>query len=208
VRLALTMSAVLLAWALYRWVERPVRRGAVPVNRVTLAATLATSTAVVLIGCGLYYGKRSANQVDWTFARRGNLGLSAACEYSDAFTNVPRCQTSETPGIMDWGDSYAMHLVEGIRTTSETGLVQATRTTCGPLVGVSSFQAGGWYNRAWGEKCVRFNDDVLAYLAAKPSVEVVVMSIFLRAVPGGQSIAGARNEWLDKARACQLRLAN
>ena len=176
VRAGLVVVAVALAWALYRWVEDPVRRASIPVNKKTIGGTLAASSLVVLIGFGVASLPTPRNEVDFETVRKANTGLGMACEYSDVFSVKPECQTSAIPRILIWGDSYAMHLVEGVRASTNLGLAQATRSTCGPFLNVSMFNAGGWYNREWAKKCINFNADVLAYLSRTPSIDTVVLS--------------------------------
>jgi len=176
VRLALAALAVVLAWALYYWVEQPGRRAKISVTRLSMAATLAASATVVMIGFGIYYSQASGNLVDYNFVRRANTGLSPLCEYGNKFTPKPECRTSETPRILVWGDSNAMHLVEGIAVTTSQGIVQATKSVCGPLLGLSSFQSGGTYNRDWAIGCIDFNASVFEYIAKTPAVDVVVMA--------------------------------
>ena len=205
VRLALAALAMALAWALYRWVEQPFRRTEIVFNRRSLGMTLGVSAMLVFSGFGTYHSQTSVNPVDYSFVRRGNMGLSPACEYGARFTSKPECRISDPPRIMVWGDSTAMHLMEGIVATTNQGVVQATKTVCGPLIGLSSFQSSGTYSREWANGCLAFNDSVVDYLARTPTVEVVVMaSQFgqylsgnqLRSREGGnsQDVAGAVGE--------------
>lgn len=195
VRLGLIVLGCGLAWVLFRYVEQPVRVAAVPVTGGITAAVLAVSLAILLAG---YFSATVIGRVegdDFAFRSRANVGLSPSCEYYDTFSPDPACQTNATPRIMVWGDSYAMHLVEGIRASTRDGILQATRTTCGPFLGMSLYADDGFYNRDWARKCVRFNDDVLSYLEGQQSVDVVVLSsLYSQYLPDSQVLWRDPNE--------------
>lgn len=77
---------------------------------------------------------------------------------------------------------YAMHLVPGLVSQRRaTGLVQATRSACGPLLGVAPRRLAGpqtatVYDRTWAESCIEFNDSVLAYLRQDEGNRTVAIS--------------------------------
>ena len=197
VRLALAILALALSWALYRWVEDPIRKAAIVVNRKSVAVILSASSVLVLAGFGANHFQSWGSPVDYAHVRRANTGLDAACETGEGlFKPKPECRSSENPRIMVWGDSYAMHLVEGLVSAGGAGVIQATKSTCGPMLGIAFFESlegTGWYSRQWADTCIRSNQAVLEHLAAAPSVEVVVLSSQfsqylsgkrLRALPG------------------------
>lgn len=189
VRLALVLVAVALSQALFRWVERPMRQAVIPFNRLSLTVALGCSAAVVLVGLLVYqmeYASGRSKLVE-SLAGRGPTDWGARCEYGDHFSPRPQCQNSDAPRILIWGDSYAMHLVEGLAGSTELGFVQATKTTCGPFLGVSVFRDHDDYNRRWAEDCLAFNQSVLNWLDKASTVDVVVLSSFL-----GQYLAGNR----------------
>lgn len=167
VRLGLVLVALVLSYALFRWVERPVRRAAIPCNRTSIMVALGSSAVLMLTGLWVYHAGSGGVGPDYTDIRRANLGLNAVCSYGDRFAPKPACQTSDLPRILVWGSSFAMHLVEGITASTNLGLAQATKSGCSPLVDIPS--EGG---------CLSFNQSVLEYLANAVSVEVVVLSGF------------------------------
>ena len=185
VRATMVVLAVLLAWALHRWVEQPVRLAPWAPSRQLAGGALAASVAVMVTGLLVADWRTPATQMNFAEIRRANVGLSAACEFSDVYRPIPECRTGEFPAILIWGDSYAMHWVEGIRHSTGASVMQATRSTCGPLIGLSVFRDEGAYNRTWATKCVRFNDDVIAELRGRPDVQTVVLASFF-----GQYLTG------------------
>jgi hypothetical protein len=53
-------------------------------------------------------------------------------------------------------------------------------------------RSDGFYNRAWAEKCIQFNEDVKTYLAVTPSVRTVVLaSVFSQYMSGTDLIERA-----------------
>jgi peptidoglycan/LPS O-acetylase OafA/YrhL len=173
VRVGIALLSVVLGYLLYRCVERPIRgmefkaRG-----RFALAAVAAS---IALIAATLVITRVTRSEVDFEHARRGNLGFGSACEFVDAFSLIPECRNSEHPRFLVWGDSYAKHLVPALLATTDAGVAQATKSVCGPLVGLAAFDEGD-YRRPWAEDCLRFNNSVVAFLAAAETIDVVVLS--------------------------------
>ncbi|GAB4203243.1 MAG: acyltransferase family protein [Tibeticola sp.] len=189
VRLGLVVTAVLLAAAMYHWVEQPGRRAAWSPTGQRVALVVAASLGLVLMAFAMAVVQRSSSGVDFAQVRQANFGLNPACEFGDVYQPRPECQTSERPSVVLWGDSYAMQWGRALADGSEGGVMQATRSSCGPLRDVSFFRAEGWYNRAWAEKCIRFNDDVFSFLSRSPSVQAVVLgSMFGQYLPGSKLI--------------------
>src|SRR5580700_8955622 len=113
---------------------------------------------------------------DYAWERRINYGFDAACAFKSDFEPIPKCRNSAQPEVLIWGDSYAMHLVKAITGADgrKGNVVQATRSVCGPLLGIALVNPT--YDQDWAERCIRFNDSVLAYLRQTASVRIVVLS--------------------------------
>jgi hypothetical protein len=75
-----------------------------------------------------------------------------------------------------WGDSNVMQLAQGIAVSTKAGVIRATKSNCGPIIGFSFFQPEDFYNRNWAYACLRFGHSVLNYLDSSSSVDVVVLS--------------------------------
>jgi hypothetical protein len=113
--------------------------------------------------------------VDFIALRKDNLGFGAACEGYRRFDAPAACRNSPAPRLLVWGDSFAMHLVDGLVATTPGGVLQATKSACGPLLGIAQVTAGA-YTREYARNCIEFNDSVMAHLEATPAIDTVVLS--------------------------------
>lgn len=173
----LTLSiGVMLALLLYRFVELPTRRLQLHPSRKFVIGGLATS--ILVMGIPLAIAKMPVIGPDFANIRRPNVGFALTCTYDGLdFVPKPECRNSEQPSIMVWGDSYAMHLVSGIVASSQEGVVQATRNTCGPFVNLAPISMSqNSYSSAWAEACLKFNRDIIDYLEHSKSIRTVVIS--------------------------------
>lgn len=175
--LGVHISAVILALAigflLYRYVEVPTRHANVQISRGVIAATLGTS--LLLAGTPGLLAAARVPEIDYAHVRRANVGFSMDCEYKKQFAPKPACQNTASPEILVWGDSFAMHSVPGIIATTDKGVMQATSSSCAPLLNLAAID-NAKYPRAFGEQCLSFNRSVYTYLAATPSIKTVVLS--------------------------------
>lgn len=173
-----------LSWAQYTFIENPIRNARLEPTLVR-AAMIVCGSVVLMMVPYMFLRSQHARQ-EFTEIRRGNTGLSAACTFGEKFQPSDQCQTSIDPKILIWGDSYAMHLVPGIKKEIGTkGLVQATKYVCGPLLSVAPVAhfTGSTQNRRWAEGCLSFNDSVLEYLKKTTSIQTVVLSsVFIQYV--------------------------
>lgn len=174
-RVALIALSLVLAYLLNRYVEEPVRRADIRWNGRVLVRTVATSLGLIGITAGISHGVASTKE--YAHVRRVNHGFGVPCEFTENFDPISECRNSDKPELLFWGDSFAMHLVPGILGVKGGAppIVQATRSVCGPLIGIAAQQGGG-YGRKWGESCIHFNDSVINYLKTADSVKVVVLS--------------------------------
>ncbi len=177
-RAGLVGLALILAWLLNRYIEEPMRRVKIGYSPRVVALTVLTSCALVFTTIGA--ARTVIRDRDYANIRQANKGLNGACDFKRDFEPIPQCQTSNTPLILVWGDSFAMHLVPGILATKGQSLpiVQATRGECGPLLGLApverAFKTGA--DNTWAKRCIAFNDSVIRYLERTDSVKIVVLS--------------------------------
>ena len=176
----LSGASLLLAYVTWRWIETPFRRkGSVNNSRFSRYATISTGCFITLglIGWatdGDHGGRSSIRNIARVRERiTVNHELSSACERDGG--DSPSCATGKTPEVLVWGDSYAMHLVQGlVASNPDIKLVQKTASFCGPFLDIAPISAK--YGRSWAGECIRRNDRVFEYLKNSPSIKYVVMS--------------------------------
>lgn len=176
VALALSVGS---AYCLFRWIESPIHRMEIRPTKSLLISTAAATIALTLIvPLGM---KTSSNDRELWATRRVNYGLSPRCDFQEQFTRLAECQTGKSPSILIWGDSFAMHLVEGFVTASGTKtIVQATKSSCGPMPGLGPIRnsnpvQGPVYDQEWADGCIAFNASVLDFIRQDPSIKTVIL---------------------------------
>ena len=174
VKILLLVSSLILGYMQFRCVETPFRIGKfknIFSNwKVTVSATLillavpATSAYII-----------NDSEDKYSNIRRTNYGLSSVC--SGSFDEQGRlkqaCILGDKPKVAVWGDSYAMHLVPGLSLIND-GLVQITKSVCGPIIGLAPITAK--FDEIWAKSCLQFNDNTLHYIKNNPTITHVVLS--------------------------------
>jgi peptidoglycan/LPS O-acetylase OafA/YrhL len=176
------LLVVSFVWAAvqYRMLEQRFRHAALVRPRPACLAVLAVLVVLTVVPYAIRRTDAALIAV-----RTANMGLGYACTDRDHFTVRRECATSDKPHVMVWGDSFAMHLVDGLADTEPRGLVQATRWICGPLLGLAPVNAA--YPPAWARGCLDWNASVIATLKAGQGPDIVVLSsIFTQYVPGAE----------------------
>ncbi|HET9047940.1 MAG TPA: acyltransferase family protein [Chiayiivirga sp.] len=180
--LGLSVASLVLAWLSWRWIEQPFRDRKRFRRAQIFGFALLASAA--FIGTGLVgtfshgFVSRSSIQANsdavFEHVLDINPGLDARCEGNAI--DEPACRTSDRPEILVWGDSYAMHLVDGIvASQADVQLIQMTLSVCGPIFDRAPWFEPG-YEDAWGQDCLAFNDAVRTWLQGHPGVRFAVLS--------------------------------
>lgn len=173
--LGLAAASLGLALATWYWVERPFREHE-RVTRRGLAAFAALGTCVFVgfgsmgyATAGTYFRTHMEAQLQDVEARlRPNLGLAYACESPTTFL-PEQCWTSPKPEVLVWGDSYAMHLVDGLLASDpHVAMMQATASSCGPFFDVAP--VGGTLTQEWAHECLERNNRLRSWLRSHPGV--------------------------------------
>lgn len=166
--LALALLALVLAWLTWRFVEQPFRaRQRIGRRALAVSATAAAAAFVAFGVVGhLNSGYPERNPL---FARLvANFGLAPGCNGNHAITAA--CATTAAPEIAVWGNSYAMHLVEGlVAAYPDRGVVQLTQDSCAANPEFALQKLGKL-------DCREFNRRALATILGSPSITRVLVS--------------------------------
>lgn len=178
VKLLLVVIAFVCAWLQYTLVEKPFRFGWQTRARSTWLWLAAATLGVFLVPAPAFMHSAGATSDDAgrvAAMRERNYGLSEACTNYEGFSIAPQCRTGEAPRVAVWGDSYAMHLVPGLASAPgiHGELVQITKSSCGPILGVAAMN--GKKSAAWAQGCIKFNDAALDYIRQLPSIDTVIL---------------------------------
>lgn len=191
--LALSAVSVGLAWLSWRWVERPFRDKTILGRRQIFAFAATGTLALVLFGVAGHASRGYFWRSEWRgdLARledrlRINFGLREECA-RDSFDPVA-CRTAAEPELILWGDSYAMHLAQGLLSSNpDIAFVQATRSVCGPLLDVAPVNAQ--YPESWARDCIAHNARILEFIKSTPSLKYAVLgSPFFRYINPGDRL--------------------
>jgi peptidoglycan/LPS O-acetylase OafA/YrhL len=172
-KVAQLVASLALAWVIYTVVEVPTRRA-----KLTFSwprAAMAASISLIFALGASFTSALSKGDVDYSALRAHNHGLNRVCALTGNRYNPAACQTSAAPTTLVWGDSFAMHLVPGLQGNDITSIAQATKSLCGPTLGTALIPKG-----RSASQCIDFNDSVLRFLKATPSIETVILSANMR----------------------------
>lgn len=168
----LFLLALFLAYMQYQFVEQRFRYAWKENQKRTFQWLTAASILVVVTPVpAILAANTSINEV-----YAPNRGLNIVCSQGKVFSEPSSCMTSDKPMFALWGDSYAMHLVPGIKDNKQIGgsLIQITKAACGPILGVASIDKN--YDAAWAETCLEFNEKSLRLIRDTESIKYVIMS--------------------------------
>lgn len=209
--IALSLLALGLAYFSWRFVEAPFRRKSgmwLPARRQVFAASLLASLALCIAG-GIVVSRDGAVLRTDAEDMRGlddriaiNPGLDADCTAN--FTLSAKCRTSDAPEILLWGDSFAMHLAQGLLASDpDMKLQQHTKSQCAPILDIALNLPTAGYGEQWARRCMEFNDQVLEWLETNDSVTHVVLSSPFRIItyelfdPSGNILSPSTQHVLD-----------
>jgi len=162
-----------LAIGMHHFVEEPCRK----VGQASISFAVLTLAATFVVA-GIYFGSAAYAKPEQNFRDilSPNQGFDRSCDYSGQKELVfeGKCQNSDNPEILIWGDSYAMHLVDGLAQYYK--VKQATFSSCTPFIGAALKRVDMDSPEDWSRRCIAFNDSVLEYVVSTSSIRVVVLA--------------------------------
>lgn len=177
----LSLLCLPLAFFTYRFVEAPFRGKSAWLSRdIIFRLSGFTLSLLTVLGAMGHFtnGLSQATEIRSATSNIAerisvNHGLHRDCE--GTFNSSPNCYTSQEPEVLLWGDSFAMHLAQGIIASEPAvRLQQHTKSVCSPLVGVALINHR--HTEEWAQGCIAFNEKVLDWVSNNPSIELVILS--------------------------------
>jgi len=181
--LGLILLTFFLAYFSWKYVEKPFRvKGKISRKNIFLFGVIGTVFFIVVGVAGQYVEegfnflsvKNKFKEHNIEEKWKVNHGLSITCEGS--FTLSSDCRTNDKPEILIWGDSYAMHLVQGIIESSpdEPKVIQMTKSNCGPFFDIAPVSVKFPVN--WAKDCLKFTGEVRKWIKENNTINYVVVS--------------------------------
>jgi len=171
-KLGAVVLSIILSAILYLFIEKRFRITLRTHNRRFLPLMV---LSLLLIVAAFSLNLMPKEKRDYQHELRVSVGLSLGCN-DKTFSAKSECRTNETPELLLWGDSYAMHIAPALE-NNPNGLMQAAKLTCGPTNNLSLY-APPKHNRDDAQKCIEFNQAVKKYaLNQSNSIELVVLAM-------------------------------
>ncbi|MEI6154958.1 MAG: acyltransferase family protein, partial [Deltaproteobacteria bacterium] len=179
----LAVISILLAYLSWRYVEMPFRNKMVVSRKGIFTFAVTGSVLFIMIGLvgyitdgfGARFTKSKLTLQSIAEKLQTNNGLSHICDGS--FTLSTHCRTNNEPEILIWGDSAAMHLVQGIMASKpDAKIIQMTKSACGPFFDIAPVNAK--HPVSWGRSCLDFTGKVREWLKTNNTVKYAVLSSY------------------------------
>jgi hypothetical protein len=172
--LALIVLTFVLAIFSYWLVETPFRRGDRLGRKTTITLSGLVASMLIVLGICVAEADGFPGRDPGLFAiREPSIGISGACNGAI----LASCATGPSPLMAVWGDSFAMHLVDGIIASGSRGdgsIMQLNMGKCGPFSDLAPALAD--LPAEWPMGCINHNADVRTYLASTSSMRYVVLA--------------------------------
>jgi hypothetical protein len=180
----LAAASLALAWLSWRFIETPFRRRDVIGRRTVVRLALGGSVVLVVFGVlghatdGRFWRDHTPAEAQRLEERLDtNFGLRRGC--SGRAERASGCDTVGDPDLMLWGDSFAMHLFQGLQASwSGRGIAQYTSSECAPILGQAPIGRGA--SRADALECLAHNAGAIDRLAQGGITHVALSASFAR----------------------------
>jgi peptidoglycan/LPS O-acetylase OafA/YrhL len=167
------VASLILAWASWRFVERPFRRPGLFSQRAIFAFSGAVAATLVALAGGLWAlrgipQRFTPTELAVLSAQYDINARRAECSMQDDASKFCRMGARDAaPSFFLWGDSHADSAQPGFELAAEragaNGYISA-RWGCAPLVGVEQSSPG----------CSRANRATIDWLKTRPEIELVI----------------------------------
>lgn len=179
----LATISTLVAYISWRYIEKPFRSKGIYDRKAIFIISIIVSVLFLAFGLtghftnGFNFRTAEDGTKLWKIESKllPNYGLSRVCDKT--FTLSEKCRTSEEPEVLLWGDSFAMHLLQGIvESKPDVSIIQMTKSVCGPIFDLAPVRKST-YTKSWAAGCLQFNQDVRKWLQKNDSVKYAVISL-------------------------------
>lgn len=171
----LILLSLAIGYLSWRFVERPFRDR----RRITRKSIFVNTFAVgaALFGFGLAMDLIEPNGLRAPTTALAKIEERMAPNYGGCGSDQKdRCQTSDQPEILVWGDSYAMHLIDGLLASKpDAKIIQLTKSLCGPIFDYGLVMPP-IRTVSSARDCHAINQNVKSYIERTPSIKYVIMS--------------------------------
>ncbi|MFM5886542.1 MAG: acyltransferase family protein [Novosphingobium sp.] len=172
--------AFILAWASWRFVERPFRSPLrFPRRRIFAwsgaGITVIGAAALAMAGMGGWDTRFAPAVLQLAKAREDFSPRRSACLSQEIGGARPACTfgaPGAAPSALLWGDSHGVELAWALGEDlgrSGSAIMQRTRASCPPVLG---------YQRAADPGCAAFNADVIRTIETSGSIRTVYLAAF------------------------------
>lgn len=177
---ALSLLSLVLAYFTWRFVEKPFRTPGFITSRNLFRLYICVTLMILSFGLlgyltdGYFFRAELKEKIaGLEYRLRINQGLGMECDGLINTTSI--CRTDENPEVVLWGDSYAMHLMQGLLSANPgLKIIQLTQSGCGPVLDIAPVTRE--LSPEWAKACIENNDKIFKYIKAQKSLHFVVLS--------------------------------
>lgn len=166
--LALIVNALIAAVILHYSIERPIHRKQLDKLYKAYLYAFIGAISLIVISYLLTYSIPQSRVLN-------NQGLHKICNAENVYKPHKLCRTegNEQPKIFLYGDSFAMHLVQGLA-QSPYEVTQATKAGCATTYNMVAIYKND--NLRTAQDCLTFNESVRDYIQNDRRHDIIILS--------------------------------